>query len=316
MLPALARGCREAAGSVGMLMAHGVHETRAGGTAPPSSSTLVEALEANILGRMRGYRFVSLARAVDSLQGGRPLPERCLVLTFDDSLGSLARLAAPRLSSWGITATFYLSTDAIDRGESYWWLRLEDAWPCLAAEGNEAVSKLLPPSAGFRAPTLPLVKRHFKGMAPAEAASMVDSLEEQAGIRRGQCAAGNPHAAVMSWSDVRRIRDLGMSIGCHTVTHPDLTKLGADALAAELSHSKRRIEEETGHPCLDFCYPFGSYSEPVVAAVRAAGFRSAVTTDGPGWNAAGSDPHLLRRFPLSGVPNRMCFELSGLRRAS
>jgi hypothetical protein len=69
----------------------------------------------------------------------------------------------------------------------------------------------------------------------------------------------------------------------------------------ELMESRRRIELETGLPCLHFCYPNGTpsdFSETCEQILREGGFRSSVTTVG-GLNPLPCSPFLLRRLGMT-----------------
>src|SRR5205807_2168902 len=82
----------------------------------------------------------------------------------------------------------------------------------------------------------------------------------------------------------------GIEIGAHTVTHPDLTRVGPGSLRHEIVDSKATLEALLRHPVLDFCYPSGKLNGAVMAQVQAAGFQSATTT------AAGTTHSLADRF--------------------
>jgi len=101
----------------------------------------------------------------------------------------------------------------------------------------------------------------------------------------------------MGWPEIRALRDLGMEIGAHTVTHPDLTSLGLDDMRAQVGQSGATIAAELGAPVLSFCYPGGRFNDTVAAVAREAGFTSATTTlpDGPQ-----ADPFALPRLRMSG----------------
>jgi peptidoglycan/xylan/chitin deacetylase (PgdA/CDA1 family) len=98
----------------------------------------------------------------------------------------------------------------------------------------------------------------------------------------------------LTWAQIREMQQGGISIGSHTVSHPHLTRLGADAIARELTESRAAIAAETGVSPDTFCYPHGDENEAVRGAVRAAGYRMAVATR-PGPVTAGSDPLALAR---------------------
>src|SRR6185369_16235015 len=98
----------------------------------------------------------------------------------------------------------------------------------------------------------------------------------------------------LTWAQIREMQRDGVTIGSHTVSHPHLTRLSAEALARELTESRAAIAAETGVATDLFCYPHGDEDEAVRAAVRAAGYRLAVATR-PGPVTAGSDPLALAR---------------------
>jgi peptidoglycan/xylan/chitin deacetylase (PgdA/CDA1 family) len=98
----------------------------------------------------------------------------------------------------------------------------------------------------------------------------------------------------LTWAQIREMQQGGIAIGSHTVSHPYLTRLSADALAQELTQSRTAIAAETGMATDLFCYPHGDEDETVRAAVRTAGYRLAVATR-PGPVTAGSDPLALAR---------------------
>ncbi|HEY9594223.1 MAG TPA: polysaccharide deacetylase family protein, partial [Spirochaetia bacterium] len=83
----------------------------------------------------------------------------------------------------------------------------------------------------------------------------------------------------MSWDQVKELSDAGMAIGCHTMTHPYLTKIPTDAeMRWQIAHAKDVIEERIGKRITTFAYPFGQYDEKVVSFVKEAGFTSARST--------------------------------------
>jgi peptidoglycan/xylan/chitin deacetylase (PgdA/CDA1 family) len=101
----------------------------------------------------------------------------------------------------------------------------------------------------------------------------------------------------MGWAEIRALRDAGMEIGAHSISHPDLTSLGLEDLRTQVGASGAAIAAELGQPVQSFCYPGGRFSPTVAAVVSEAGFSSATTTspDGPQ-----GDPFALPRLRISG----------------
>jgi peptidoglycan/xylan/chitin deacetylase (PgdA/CDA1 family) len=66
----------------------------------------------------QGYTTVSLEEVVMALQVGQPLPDRPIVLTFDDGYRDHYDHAFPLLQQYGMTGTFFLITSVIDQGHA------------------------------------------------------------------------------------------------------------------------------------------------------------------------------------------------------
>ena len=68
-----------------------------------------------------------------------------------------------------------------------------------------------------------------------------------------------------------------ITIGSHTLSHPDLVKIPASQARAEIFASKTKLEAIIGKPVVDFCYPSGAYNATVEQLVQEAGYTTATT---------------------------------------
>lgn len=82
----------------------------------------------------------------------------------------------------------------------------------------------------------------------------------------------------VSAAQIQELDRNGVEIGAHTFSHADLTKVSPAELQRQLVDSKVSLEQILGRPVLDFCYPAGQFNPRVVAAVQAAGYDTATTT--------------------------------------
>jgi peptidoglycan/xylan/chitin deacetylase (PgdA/CDA1 family) len=105
------------------------------------------------------------------------------------------------------------------------------------------------------------------------------------------------------WPLIATAARQGVDIGVHSATHRSLPQLTDDELQRELIMSRQVVQRETGVTPDFFAYPYGLWDERVRAAVRAAGYRAAVTLD-PGLNRVRADPWALRRINVpAGISN-------------
>lgn len=81
----------------------------------------------------------------------------------------------------------------------------------------------------------------------------------------------------LGWDDLRGLAALGWEIGSHTRSHPRLSRLREEEIAAELRESRRECEAEMGSECLSVAYPYSDYDERVVRLARDAGYRFGAT---------------------------------------
>jgi len=88
----------------------------------------------------------------------------------------------------------------------------------------------------------------------------------------------------MSWDTLKEIiKDPLISIGSHTVSHPDdITTLTSSDQQDELVNSKAELEKQLGIPIDFFAYPDGKNDEAVQALSKATGYKLAFTiVNGP-----------------------------------
>ena len=80
--------------------------------------------------------------------------------------------------------------------------------------------------------------------------------------RRGASASRLPDfegRIMLSWNEIQEMQRAGLTIGAHTVTHRDLTRLSPDEVTAEVHDGKAVLEDALGAPVDCFAYPFGRY---------------------------------------------------------
>ncbi len=64
---------------------------------------------------------------------------------------------------------------------------------------------------------------------------------------------------MLSWGEIREMKQAGIDFGAHTITHPDLTLIETSGVLREITGSKEIIENNLGAPVLSFAYPYGRY---------------------------------------------------------
>jgi peptidoglycan/xylan/chitin deacetylase (PgdA/CDA1 family) len=89
----------------------------------------------------------------------------------------------------------------------------------------------------------------------------------------------------LTWRQVQIMAAHGMDIEAHTMTHPDLTRIGPRSVRWQLTQSRRELESRLHRAIRLMAYPYGAYSPQVATAAARAGYEAAFTTQ-EGWVAS------------------------------
>jgi peptidoglycan/xylan/chitin deacetylase (PgdA/CDA1 family) len=88
---------------------------------------------------------------------------------------------------------------------------------------------------------------------------------------------------VLTKEQLRRLGDMpSVTIGSHSITHPDFLTLADGQACRELEQSKIELEQLLGREVALFSFPHGRHNARVIAQARAAGYKR-VFTISPTW---------------------------------
>jgi peptidoglycan/xylan/chitin deacetylase (PgdA/CDA1 family) len=296
--------------SIVLLMIHGVMDTEEISDWIPTRPQISRAqLEAHVKLIAKYYEFISLSEAVAMLSGGKPFRSNCVVLTFDDGYRNNLTHAWPILKKYDIPAIIFPSVGHVARREPFWYDRIDFALQHASSMGLRECSfndMRVTIDGSSRKNLAASIKRvvltaktidgdDFEAMSIVE--STISEIENFVGLSLKDIFETDDWTGVMSWNDLRRAREEGISIGSHTVDHSRLGLLGSEQAKEQMSESKRMLEEQLDQPCEYLCYPDGSYSHKVPSIAIECGYKAALTTD-EGLNYVGDDLMQLRRFHL------------------
>jgi peptidoglycan/xylan/chitin deacetylase (PgdA/CDA1 family) len=255
------------------------------------------------------YSILPLPEACARLRDARALPANAVAITFDD--GYADNLEAARvLHDHGVSATFYITAGCLS-GESPFWPSELRALLC-AAPGKEIRFT----ATGERI-ALPLGSETERRAAIRAASRLFKSnpIPVREALRaelRRQVQPPPSTSPMLTWDQLREMHRMGMTVGAHTVTHPNLPSAGPEDARREIVESRDRLQREIDAPVTMFSYPNGGaerYMTPEIAAlVRDAGYEAA-TTSRNGFASRGSDLFALERVQVSERIEDLAFAL-------
>jgi peptidoglycan/xylan/chitin deacetylase (PgdA/CDA1 family) len=231
------------------------------------------------------------------------LPDRSVVVTFDDGYADNLHSAKPLLERCDIPATVFLITGYAEHEREFWWdeldrlllqpgtlpdtlgLNLNDStyqWRLgeAAHYSEDASQRHRGWRAGKEAPTA----RHYlfrtlrellKPLTEDQQRKALDQLLTWSGAE----PAVRPTQRPLTLEEVVALAQGGLiEVGTHTMTHPVLSTLPEASQREEILESKSWLEEILNRQVTSFSYPYGSrsaYTAETVSLVREAGFSCA-----------------------------------------
>ena len=279
------------------------------GYADPSICVTPASFEAHVRYLARNYAVLPLPQAAAALMAGNPLPANAVAITFDDGYADNLD-AARRLHRYGLTATFYLTAGCLADGQVFWPAELRrlvrslDA-PSLRIDAAGRTIEITPGSDAGRVQAVRQLTRVFKSNPIPVREHILDQL-------RAVSRAPYGPSVMLTWEQVGEMHRLGMTIGGHTMTHPNLPSAGLETAAQEITGCKARLEQETGAQVTMFSYPNGGadvyFTPEIQELVRAAGF-AAATTSRNGFADRSSDVYALERVQVRERIEELAFAL-------
>jgi peptidoglycan/xylan/chitin deacetylase (PgdA/CDA1 family) len=223
------------------------------------------------------------------------LPARAACITFDDGYADNHHVALPILQRHGLVATFFIATGFLDGGRMWNDTIIESIRrakrPTLDLSsmglGHHAIGSIDEKKAAIAELIAQIKYRPFD-----ERVTVTEQIAQLARVSL-------PQNLMMTSQEVKALRQSGMQIGAHTISHPILARLTHEQAHLEVQSSKTFLEQLLGERVGLFAYPNGKpgedYSPQSVEIVRGLGFDAAVSTTW-GYSGAGDDMFQIRRF--------------------
>ena len=222
----------------------------------------------------RHYRGVGMPEVLDAVRSNVPLPERSVLITFDDAYADFAEIAWPILKQFRLPATLFVPTAYPDHPElTFWWDRLYQAFATSTRTvlPESPLGPLPLENTAQRRRSLLAMIRHVPTMPHDAAIGLVDAVCAQLVDRPSS------HASVLSWNQLRQLANDGVTLGSHTRTHPIMTQISPIQIREEIKESQQDLLREIGFALPIFCYPNGNYNDTVINVLREEGISAAFT---------------------------------------
>jgi peptidoglycan/xylan/chitin deacetylase (PgdA/CDA1 family) len=247
--------------------------------------------------KAHGCVVLPLAEALKALSRGT-LPDRAVVLTFDDGYFDFTLRAQPALQRYGFPATVYLTTQRCEHNfpiarllTSYaLWRQQDRVLDGSGLPGLDGRSYALA-SAELRRELVQKFSAAMIAIRPAEKDAIVADVVSRVGLDY-QALRQERLVTLMNPEEVARAAAAGVDFQLHT--HRHRTPTDTNVLVDEIVLNRKKIAAMTGRDPSHFCYPSGVWRRSYLPCLREQGIESA-TTCAVGLAERDSEPLLLPR---------------------
>jgi peptidoglycan/xylan/chitin deacetylase (PgdA/CDA1 family) len=254
---------------------------------------------------VRHFEPLPLSRLIDAIAGRTNLPSNALTVTVDDGYRNYLLHGHPVFRRHNIPITMYVVAGFSDGKLWLWTDRVAFA---IEHTRKKTISVELQPG---EKQEFDLSSSDAKRMAIARLQEALKLCPNQARVKFVNevgtlCGVDIPtdppdFRKPLIWDEIRQLSAEGVAIGCHSYSHPILSRISDQReLESEIRGAKEIIETRLKSAVLHFCYPNGrdiDIGEASISCVRAAGYASAVTGVA-GLNPVGANRLQLRRIPV------------------
>lgn len=264
------------------------------------------------------YKPVPLRNIIAAINGECVLPERALLLTFDDGLSNNYSCAFPVLQQLNMPAAIFLTVDLIGTEQLLWFdelfFLLQGALSADIKPGldNQEAEYLLHRNELWRA--YQLVVEKLKRADAVQRTQFMTRLRTAVPL---DCTSLRKDFGLLTWDEVRVMHQSGLvEFGVHTATHRILSGLAKHEWEQEITAPRQILENELQNEVAAFCFPNGrpgiDFDTADLAGLRKAGYACSFSTKNGLHDWSVDDSMSICRVPAGndGTSDPACFSLN------
>jgi peptidoglycan/xylan/chitin deacetylase (PgdA/CDA1 family) len=245
---------------------------------------------------------LSLDEVYLKIKGKNRFEDYSYAITFDDGFFNNYSCALPILVKKRLKATFYITTNFIEKNELSWIDKIE-----YMVERTNLIKKVNVLNKKFciknnkksKINFLKKIRSLAKSNPAIDVFKLVFDIKSQLNYRGALTNINNILDKKMNWSQVKEINShKNFCIGGHTTTHRILAFLNADSMKKEITNSIKIIYKNTGTKISHYSYPEGlphTYSDREIKFLKKSGIKMCPSAE-HGINNEKSNLYSLKRI--------------------
>jgi peptidoglycan/xylan/chitin deacetylase (PgdA/CDA1 family) len=244
------------------------------------------------------YTPVSLQDVLASFDG-KPLPDRPVLVTFDDAYRSISEFSAPLCSKFGVPALFFVNASCLDNRQ----LALDNL-VCYVANvfGMDPINAAIQSSNCGGSSEVRSLSQVFSHFLPRTSLSGRQIFRNDliALTSISECDVASGAGLYLSRQQLRDLTKFNFELGNHTYTHANCRTLSAAEFDGEIERNKAVLEKISDTRVRSFSVPYGSsldLTTDLAQYLERSGYKAAFLAEGRA-NSTGTHKFLLDRISV------------------
>ncbi len=267
------------------------------------------------------YNIVRMEEVMAAIEGSYKLPEKAMLLTFDDGYIDNYTYALPILNEAKVQGSFFIPGKTfaehtlLDVNKIHYMLAsanindlVKDVFERLNyyrgsefdyPENDELFKEYAIENRFDNKETI-FVKRVLQTVLPEDLRNQISSdlFEKYVGVTEEQLA----YELYLTENQVREMKRQGMHIGIHGYDHYWLANLPKEKMKEDITKALNVMDEFIDKDKRSICYPYGNYNEEVIDFIKENGAKIGLTTEVRKANLSSDNQLKLPRFDCNDYP--------------
>ena len=249
------------------------------------------------------FNVVTMEEVIEAIQEGKRLPEKALLLTFDDGYTDNYTVALPLLLERGLQGSFFVPAKPLDKGgllevnKIHFTLakgnekdivtdildyslkikeKLREKLNIADRDISEELYKRYAVSNGRDTVDTSFIKKMLQEILPAENRTKIIDILFDKYVEVSEEALANE--LYVNKTQLKVMKKLGMFIGLHGYEHNHLALLTEEEQKKDLEKSLSAMREFIDEDAWVMNYPYGSYNETTLRLIKSRGAVLGLTT--------------------------------------
>lgn len=267
------------------------------------------------------FNIITMEQVMDAVAGKSLLPEKAILLTFDDGYIDNYTVAFPILEEYKVQGSFFIpgktfaSHQLLDVNKIHYILASANIYDLVEDvkremdiyrgreydyESTEVLYQKYAISNRFDAKETIFVKRMLQTVLPESLRNTISSnlFKKYVGVSEEQLA----HELYMSDTQIRTLKRHGMFIGIHGYDHYWLENLSEEEMKKDVSKALEVMDEFIDREQWVMSYPYGNYNENIIEYIKSQGACVGLTTEVRVANLSRDNGLILPRLDCNDFP--------------